>query len=95
MDVEKLEPNPDSEAVQLSNCTFCGRDEKPERPGELCPGEKLEPMKATDFDVEEETGTRVLAKAADPKLPTPEEVDSSSSEGKVRLWTTGALGETS
>ena len=29
----------------------------------------------TEFDVEEETGTRVLVKAADPKLPTPEEVD--------------------
>ena len=29
----------------------------------------------TEFDVEEETGTRVPVKAADPKLPTPEEVD--------------------
>ena len=57
-------------------CTFCGRDEKPVSPGELCPvegavldnaGEKLEPMEVT-----EETGTRVPVKAADPKLPTPE-----------------------
>ena len=68
----------------MSNCTFCGRDEKLVSPGELCPvegsvldnaGEKLEPMKVTEFDVQEETGTRVLVKAADPKLPTPEEVD--------------------
>ena len=28
-----------------------------------------------EFDVEEETGTRVRVKAADPKLPTAEEVD--------------------
>ena len=68
----------------MSNCTFCGRDDKPVSPGELCPvegavldnaGEKLEPMKVTEFVVEEETGTRVPVKAADPKLPAPEEVD--------------------
>ena len=29
----------------------------------------------TEFDVQEETGTRVPVNAADPKLPTPEEVD--------------------
>ena len=65
-------------------------------------------MEVTEFDVEEETGTRVPVKAADPNLPTPEEVDTHislmsptglgaliASEGKVRLWTTGALGEIS
>ena len=35
-------------------------------------------MKVTEFDVQEETGTRVPVKAADPKLPTPEEVDTHS-----------------
>ena len=66
------------------DCTFFGRDEKSVSSGELCPvegsvldnaGEKLEPMKVTEFDVQEETGPRVPVKAADPKLPTPEEVD--------------------
>ena len=32
-------------------------------------------MEVTEFDVEEETGTRVPVKAADPKLPIPEEVN--------------------
>ena len=49
----------------------------------------------TEFDVEKKTGTRVPVRAADPKLPTREEVDTHNlthllyrSEGKVRLWTT-------
>ena len=72
------------EAGQLSNRTFCGRDEKPVSPGEAVSsrrggldnaGEKMEPMKVTEFDVEEETGTRVPVKAADLKLPISEELD--------------------
>ena len=37
--------------------------------------EKLEPMEVTEFDAEEEAGTRVLLKTADPRLPAAEEID--------------------
>ena len=37
--------------------------------------EKLEPMEVTEFDAEEEAGTRVPLKTADPRLPAAEEID--------------------
>ena len=37
--------------------------------------EDLEPTAVTEFDGEEEAGSRKLSKAADPKLPSAEEVE--------------------
>ena len=68
----------------MSYCICCGGDEKFVTPVELCPvegaasenaPEKLEPMEVTEFNAEEEAGTRVLLKTADPRLPAAEEID--------------------
>ena len=37
--------------------------------------EDLEPMAVTEFDGEEEAGSRKLSKATDPRLPSAEEVE--------------------
>ena len=65
----------------MSGCAHC---EMPVSPGELCPvdgagtdhaHEDLEHTKITEFDCEEEAGSRAPVKVADPKLPSAEEVE--------------------
>ena len=64
--------------------------------GALCPveeavldnaGEKLKPMKETEFEVEEETGTPVSVTGADPNFPTLGEVDTHNlTHHSCRSW---------
>ena len=66
----------------MSGCAHSNDCEMPVSPGELCPvdgagtdHEDLEHMKITEFDCEEEAGSRAPVKVADPKLPSAEEVE--------------------
>ena len=68
----------------MSGCAHSNDCEMPVSPGELCPvdgvetdhaHEDLEHTNITEFDCEEEAGSRALVKVADPKLPSAEEVE--------------------
>ena len=66
----------------MSGCAHSNDCEMLVSPGELCPvdgagtdhaHEDLEHTKITEFDCEEEAGSRAPVKVADPKLPSAEE----------------------
>ena len=68
----------------MSGCAHSNDCEVPVSPGELCPvdvagtdhaHEDLKHTKITEFDCEEEAGSRAPVKVADPKLPSAEEVE--------------------